>query len=168
MNIVKIADKVLDGINIFLEFLMGILMLTLVVIVTTEVIRRYVFNDPTHWASEFCRFLLIWITFTGASIVTRLSTHLTMGFTIHRFVNKSWSRFIRILVAAAVAIVMIVITYNSGKVTLLAGYRSAPMTGMPMYIPWISLPFNAAVMSLYMIAELIKEVFGREEEEVTA
>jgi TRAP-type C4-dicarboxylate transport system permease small subunit len=88
MNIVQIADKVLDGINIFLEFLMGVLMLVLVVIVTTEVIRRYVFNNPTHWASEFCRFLLIWMTFTGASIVTRLSTHLSMGFTIHRFVNN--------------------------------------------------------------------------------
>lgn len=165
MNIVQIADKVLDGINVILEFLMGILMLLLVAIVTTEVIRRYVFNDPTHWASEFCRFLLIWMTFTGASIVTRLSTHLTMGFTIHRFVNKSWSRFIKIFVSASVAIVMIVLTYNSGKITLLAGYRSAPMTGMPMYVPWTALPFNAAIMSLYMIAELIKHIFGKEAEQ---
>ena len=168
MKIAQIADKVLDGINIFLEFLMGVLMLVLVVIVTTEVIRRYVFNNPTHWASEFCRFLLIWMTFTGASIVTRLSTHLSMGFTIHRFVNKSLSRFIRVFVLVAVAVVMIVLTYYSGKVTLLAGYRSAPMTGMPMYIPWISLPLNAAIMSLYMIAEILKELFGKEETEVTA
>ncbi len=163
MNIVRIADKVLDGINIFLEFLMGILMLMLVVIVTSEVIRRYIFHDPTHWASEFCRFLLIWMTFTGASIVTRLATHLSMGFTIHRFVNKTLSRLIRIFVVTAVAVVMIVLTYYSGKVTLLAGYRSAPMTGMPMYIPWVSLPLNAAIMSLYMIAELLKEIFGKEE-----
>lgn len=164
MNTVQIADKVLDGINAFLEFLMGCLMLVLVAIVFMEVVRRYIFNDPTHWASESCRFLLIWMTFTGASIVTRLSAHLTMGFTIHRFVNKSLSKFIKIFVAAAVSIVMIVITYYSAKVTLVAGYRSAPMTGMPMYIPWSALPLNAAIMSIYMITETVKHIFGKAEE----
>jgi C4-dicarboxylate transporter DctQ subunit len=170
MNIVQIADKVLDAINTILEFLMGILMMVLVTIVFMEVVRRYAFNDPTHWASESCRFLLIWITFTGASIVTRLSAHLTMGFTIHRFVNKPLSKFIKIFIAAAVSIVMIVITYYSAKVTLLAGYRSAPMTGMPMYIPWSALPINATIMSIYMIAETIKLIFGKVEkgEEVIA
>ena len=164
MNTVQIADKVLDGINALLEYLMGILMLGLVIIVFMEVIRRYVLNDPTHWASETCRFLLIWMTFTGASIVTRLSAHLTMGFTIHRFVNKSVSRFIKILIGAAVSVVMIIITYYSAKITLLAGYRSAPMTGMPMYIPWSALPLNAAIMSIYMIAETIKTIFIKEAE----
>ena len=170
MNIAQIADKVLDGINIFLEYLMGTLMLVLVSVVFMEVVRRYVFNDPTHWASELCRFLLIWMTFTGASIVTRLSTHLTMGFTIHRFVKPAMSRTIKILIAALVTVVMVVTTYYSAKVTLLAGYRSAPMTGMPMYIPWSALPLNAAIMTIYMLAETIKHLFAEAEavEEVTA
>ncbi|GEM_PF-759102 len=161
MNIVQIADKVLDGINAFLEFLMGVLMVLLVTIVFSEVIRRYIFNDPTAWASEVCRFLLIWMTFTGASIVTRLSTHLSMGFTIHRFVSKSLSKKISIFISGAVAFIMIVVTYNSAKITLLAGYRPAPMTGMPMYIPWTALPLNAAIMSIYMIAETVKIIFSK-------
>ncbi len=164
MNIVQVADKILDGLNALLEFLMGVLMIGLVTIVFMEVIRRYVFNDPTHWASETCRFLLIWMTFTGASIVTRLSTHLTMGFTIHRFVSKRISKIIKIVISVAGAFVMIVVTYYSAKITLLAGYRSAPMTGMPMYIPWSALPINAAIMSVYMIAETIKVIYTRSED----
>ena len=160
MNIIQIADKVLDGINILLEYLMGILMMVLVSVVFMEVVRRYIFNDPTHWASELCRFILIWMTFTGASIVTRLSTHLTMGFTIHRFVKPSLGRVIKVVIAALVTIVMMVTTYYSGKVTLLAGYRSAPMTGMPMYVPWSALPLNAGVMTIYMMAETIKHIFA--------
>ena len=78
MNIVQISDKVLDALNALMEYLMGILMLALVGITFSEVFRRYVLNDPTHWASELCRFILIWMTFTGACIVTRLITHLTM------------------------------------------------------------------------------------------
>ena len=111
MNIVRIADKVLNAINILLEYLMGGLMLVLVLVTFSEVVRRYVFNDPTHWASELCRFLLIWMTFTGASIVTRLTTHLTMGFTIHRFAAPKLSKAIKVFTTACVAFVMIVLTF---------------------------------------------------------
>ena len=164
MNIVQISDKVLDALNALMEYLMGILMLALVGITFSEVFRRYVLNDPTHWASELCRFILIWMTFTGACIVTRLIAHLTMGFTIHRFVNKPLSKFIRIFISACAAVSMMVLTYYSAKVTLLAGYRSAPMTGIPMYFPWSALPINGAIMSIYMIAETIKHIFGEVEE----
>lgn len=164
MTIVQISEKVLDAINALMEYLMGILMLALVGITFSEVFRRYVFNDPTHWASELCRFILIWMTFTGACIVTRLIAHLTMGFTIHRFVNKPLSKFISIFISACAAVSMMVLTYYSAKVTLLAGYRSAPMTGMPMYFPWAALPFNGTIMSIYMIAETLKHIFGEVEE----
>ncbi len=164
MNIIQISDKILDAINALMEYLMGILFLVLVCITFQEVLRRYLFNDPTHWASEASRFLLIWMTFTGACIVTRLVTHLTMGFTIHRFVNKSMSKIIKVCISAAAAVSMIVLTYYSAKVTLLAGYRPAPMTGIPMYYPWAALPFNGAIMSIYMIAEMIKHFFEKEEE----
>ncbi|MDA3788034.1 MAG: TRAP transporter small permease [Desulfobacula sp.] len=164
MNIVQVSDKILDTINTFMEYLMGILFLSLVVITFQEVLRRYLLNDPTHWASEASRFLLIWMTFTGACIVTRLVAHLTMGFTIHRFVNKSISRFIKVFISAIAAVSMIVLTYYSGKVTLLAGYRPAPMTGIHMYYVWSALPFNGAIMSLYMIAETVKHIFDKEEE----
>lgn len=164
MNIVQVSDKVLDAINILMEYLMGILFLVLVGITFQEVLRRYLFNDPTHWASEASRFLLIWMTFTGACIVTRLVTHLTMGFTIHRFVNKSKSKIIKVFISAAAAVAMIILTYYSAKVTLLAGYRPAPMTGIPMYYPWAALPVNGAIMSIYMIAETVKHIYENEEE----
>ena len=163
MNIIRITDKILDGINTLMEFIMGLLMTALVGVTVVEVIRRYVFNDPTHWASELCRFLLIWMTFTGAGIVTRLVTHLTMGFTIHRFVSRKVGKYIKIFVAGLTAAVMIILTYYSAKVVLLAGYRVAPMTGMPMYYPWSSLPINAAIMSLYMIAETVKHIMEKTE-----
>ena len=160
MNIVKVADNLLDAINIFMEYVMGLLFMALVCVTFQEVFRRYLFNDPTPWASELSRFFLIWMTFTGAGIVTRLVTHLTMGFTIHRFVNKTASKAIKIFISTASLVSLIVLTYYSAKVTLLAGYRAAPMTGMPMYIPWAALPINGVIMSLYMLAELVKTIFG--------
>ena len=78
--------------------------------------------------------------------------------------GKVAGRTFKVLVSACVAFVMIVLTYYSTKVTLLAGYRQAPMTGMPMYIPWSALPINALIMSIYMVAETVVHLFEKEEE----
>jgi len=164
MKIAKVADKLLDSINTFMEYFMGLLFLMLVCVTFQEVFRRYLFNDPTHWASELNRFLLIWMTFTGAGIVTRLLNHLTMGFTIHRFVSKSKGKVIKIFISVCSLVSLLVLTFYSAKVTLLAGYRPAPMTGVPMYVPWSALPINGALMSLYMLAETVKHIFEEKEE----
>ena len=33
-----------------------------------------------------------------------------------------------------------------------------------MYYPWAALPFNGAIMSIYMLAEMVKHIFEKEEE----
>jgi len=57
-----------------------------------------------------------------------------------------------------------VLTYYSGKIVVMVGGRAAPMTGIQMYYPWSALPFNGAIMTIYMIAETIKHLFHKEEE----
>ena len=111
MNIALIADKVLDGINALLEYMMGIFMTVLVIITFGEVVLRYVFNSPTSWSSELARFILMWMTFTGASIATRYCTHLTMGFNIHRFLGVPYDRFIKSFVNILIVLTMLVVDY---------------------------------------------------------
>lgn len=46
-----------------IRFLAGATMLSIVVIMTAQVIARYVFNASLIWAEELCRYILIWLTF---------------------------------------------------------------------------------------------------------
>ena len=46
-----------------MRFLAGTSMLTIVVIMTAQVVARYVFNASLIWAEELCRVLLVWQTF---------------------------------------------------------------------------------------------------------
>ncbi len=46
-----------------MRVLAGTSMLTIVVIMTTQVVARYVFNASLIWAEELCRVLLVWQTF---------------------------------------------------------------------------------------------------------
>jgi TRAP-type C4-dicarboxylate transport system permease small subunit len=46
-----------------MRFLAGTSMLTIVVIMTAQVVARYLFNASLIWAEELCRVLLVWQTF---------------------------------------------------------------------------------------------------------
>lgn len=46
------------------------------IVVFVQFFSRYVLNDSAAWTEEIARYLLMWVTFIGASIVTRRGTHI--------------------------------------------------------------------------------------------
>ena len=150
--------KISNITTIIMEYLMGLLMLSLILLTFMQVVLRYVFNNPTSWSSEISRFILIWMTFTGASIVTKRCTHLSMGFTIHRFINRFHGSIIKILVNTIITVSIFILAYYSAIVTIGAGHRVAAMTRIPMYFPWAALPINAVIMGIFLIEHIVNEV----------
>jgi TRAP-type C4-dicarboxylate transport system permease small subunit len=45
-------------------------------VVFLQFFSRYVMNDSAAWTEEIARYLLMWVTFIGAAIVTRRGTHI--------------------------------------------------------------------------------------------
>ncbi len=156
MQLTTFISKTVETITVILEGLVGILMIFLLCIVSGEIILRFVFNSPTSWSSELARFVLIWLTFTGASIATKRSLHLTMGFNIYRFINTKKVKAIKITVNTIILLTMSLIFYFSTKVIFLSGARMAPMTKIPMYLPWAAIPFNAVIIVGYILERSIR------------
>ena len=46
-----------------LDILIGVLMIVLVVIITSQIVSRFVFNKPMIWTEEGARWLMIWMAF---------------------------------------------------------------------------------------------------------
>lgn len=162
-RISKLADRIINGITFLLEYMLGIMMMALIGLTFMQVVLRYVFNNPTSWSSELSRFILIWLTFTGASVVTKYGTHLTMGLNINRFVQKTWGQAIKVLINILIMSTLIIIAWYSWKVTMISGSRIAPMTKIPMYFPWLALPVNTVLMTIYFLSETVKQVVSYEE-----
>jgi len=158
-----IADKILHGITTLLEYMLGIMMISLVGLTFLQVILRYVFNNPTSWTSELSRFILIWLTFTGASVITRYGTHLSMGLNINKLIHGIWGRVIKVFVNIMIMTALMIVAYYSWKITMISGGRIAPMTKIPMYFPWLALPVNAVLMTVYFLAETIRQATTPEE-----
>jgi TRAP-type transport system small permease protein len=58
------------------EFLMGLALTVMVVLIFGNVVLRYVFNTGIAWAEEIARLMFVWMIFLGAIIAMRKHAHI--------------------------------------------------------------------------------------------
>ena len=158
-----IFDRFLSMLTKSLELLMGTMMITLTAVTFLQVILRYLFNSPTSWSSELSRFILIWITLTGASVATRRAAHLSMGLSLHRRLPAGAARWLRALINICITGAMIALCHYGYRIMAVTGGAISPGLGLPMYVPWSALPVNAAIMCLFLVGDLLR-IFGKRRE----
>jgi len=64
----KILGKVTDGLNKVLKVIVSILCLCMLVLMFTEVVRRYMFGKTWVWSDELVRYMLVYISMLGGVV----------------------------------------------------------------------------------------------------
>ena len=67
-------------INQAVEYLLFTMGLGMALLVAVQVFFRYALNHSIFWSEELARFLLIWLTFLGASVVYYRGVHASVDF----------------------------------------------------------------------------------------
>lgn len=67
------------------------------IIVFAQFFTRYVLNDSLAWTEEIARYLLMWVTFIGAAIVTRRRSHIAVEMAEH-FLPERIKPYLRALI----------------------------------------------------------------------
>ncbi len=64
----SVLEKISYSINHWIEHLLFGMGLTMAILVAVQVFFRYVLNQSLFWSEELARYLLVWLTFSGASV----------------------------------------------------------------------------------------------------
>ena len=144
-----------------LYYSLGVIITALFALSSAEVILRFVFNHPLPWASEICRFLLIWLVFLGATEVTRRGAHLTVGISVTRYVSDRVNLWLRLFVNLCVCIALCIIGFYASKVAYSSSHIIAPASQIPMWCVWIAVPVNFFLMAYYIIVESVRLCRGK-------
>lgn len=129
------------------------------VIITYEVLSRYVFRWATVWEIEAAVYLVIFTTFVGSAFALKNDAHIRMDMLTNRLrpgVRKKLSIFTSLLSLAFCVIASLKGIAMWWEAYYL-GWRSDSLWAPPLAIPYAFLPIGFISLSLQYMVDLIRE-----------
>lgn len=151
--------------DIFEENIIALCLLFATGIVTLNVILRYFFGGGIYWTNEIVRYLIILLTFVGASVHVRKRSNLSIDL-IKQNMNKKQLRILKVfygIVGLLFSLVLVVFSISTIK-RVIHFSQLSPILQIPMFIPYLSIPLGFGLCSIRYIQDIISSIHGREDE----
>jgi TRAP-type C4-dicarboxylate transport system permease small subunit len=159
MKIIQVFSRIANRI---IETSVFAMLIAMVGIVSASVFWRYVLNDALSWSEELVRYLLVWVSFLGASIATYRGAHIGIAVVTDRLTERN-QRVIGLLANLFILVFLGVILYQGIKILPVMAVRIAPTLGIRMKVFYMALPIAAGVMILHVVAQSMATLFHRTE-----
>lgn len=159
----SLHKKVAVTIDQIANILLAGLCITVVCVVLTAIFFRYVLNHSLFWSDELVRYLFVWLTLLGASVVLREREHIRVEY----FVEKLPLRMRRVIEMATLAGVCL---FQAAMVVLgflwvwstRGTYTSALQWPLNLLF-YAALPSSAVLGVWYAFRRLIRGEFAEKE-----
>lgn len=141
MKVLKFLNERLE------EIFLVILMVAAVIIVTMQVLTRYLLKIPLPWSEEIARYMFLWLTWVGAAYATKERKHVRIDIVYNSL--KPGAKKICDVISTLVWIgFLAMMSYLSLKLTasVASGGQIAVGSGLPMWIPYASIPTGMILM----------------------
>lgn len=161
MLIKKILSPVSDALDKLCSAAIVLMLGAMVVITGAQIICRTWFT-ALSWSDEVTRYLLIWSTFLGATVVYRHNGHIAVTF-LHDAVSPRVAKALRVAVHAICFVLFAVLLYYS---TLYCMKLKKTATALPIKMKYIysCIPVSMLIMMIHSllmgVEEALTEVKG--------
>ncbi|MDR7869693.1 MAG: TRAP transporter small permease [Tissierellaceae bacterium] len=157
----KKGMKVLDK---FEEIVLILLMVAMTISVVTQVFSRTVLNVSPSWTEEVARYMLVWITFIGASLGVKRGAHMGVeAFTM--ILPKKVQKIVQavtLLICAGFTAVTCVNSISILQLQMATGQVSAAIQ-LPMWIPYSGVTIGMLLMTIRFLETFVNTVKNPEE-----
>ena len=156
--------RILDNLE---EYLAGGMLLLMAILYFLEVVMRYAFSHSNAWVEELLRYMMVFITFFGASVAIKYGSHMSVN-VIEYIPSRTVKRLFDVFVALMGIVFSVLILYFGWLLVLrIKGFgQRSPALQIPMYIPYAILPLGFASMLVrfsYKFLTSVKALLARGE-----
>lgn len=122
------------------------------IVVSWQVIARYLLHQPVDWSSELAKILMVWLTFIGIILAFYEHSHPSITFVVDKFPENTrnildWAINIMLLFC------FIVVTIKGIQLCMKTANKTTVVLKLPMYIEYASLPVSTAAMSFKILED---------------
>jgi len=133
------------------------LLVVIVALVVLQVVARYVLRISLPWPEELARFLLIWLTFTGAVVGTWHHAHFRVDVLAERLPAPARRGLTLVLQLLTVGVLGLFV-WQSIELARLTGFMQS--TAMELSMAWVyaALPVGGALMLAWHVREVARAI----------
>ena len=143
------------------ELVSSTALVVMIGIITINVLCRYIFRSPIHWAEELAVISLAWATFIGSAVCYKRQAHLGMDFVISHLPRKG-RRFMQQLITLLLFCFFVFITYLATDFALSA-QKTTPYFKLNYGYVYISVALGFLSMAVYSLIFFIKSLTSPKE-----
>lgn len=150
----RLIERLSKAINQWIEYSLFALGFTMALIVATQVFCRYALNESLFWSEELARFLLVWLTFLGATVAYRRKVHPGIDVFTARMppALKKASALLSHLASMAVFTVMI---YYGCQFAYFVRLQISPALQLPKWVVLSIIPISGAIFMVHLSAAVL-------------
>jgi TRAP-type C4-dicarboxylate transport system permease small subunit len=146
----------------------GILMLllsTMILLATSQILLRNLFETGISWADPTLRILVLWLSLLGAMAATRDNNHIQIDL-LSRFLPATARHWVQRLTDLFAAVVCALLSWHAGRFVLLEWEDGTLLfAAIPAWVCELIMPLGFGVMALRF---LLASVVGRTKEDESA
>lgn len=157
--------KIIDRIIWFIERILILMLAAAIIIITLQVIFRYVLGDPLKWSEQLSRMMFVWMIFLGVPCVfhRKMSVCFDLLTTkLPRIPNTVVTFFVQLCVLAFAAFFFVC----SVELCIETGARMTPGVQIPQNLMYIAMPIAMFLLILVMINEMLEKIRSLRKKEV--
>jgi TRAP-type C4-dicarboxylate transport system permease small subunit len=136
------------------NFICRILLIAITIFMLFQVLIRCVFSISITWVEEIIKFLFAWFCLLSAAMAMKYKAHIAIDFFVDFFpdsIQKAIKNFSQFVVLGILALLVI----NSIRMTIAVHSQTSLVLGIPMSIPYASLPASCILMFIYQSIHIL-------------
>jgi TRAP-type C4-dicarboxylate transport system permease small subunit len=133
----------------------AVLVLAMTLVVATQVVSRYFLGASLTWSEEASRYLLIWITFLGASAAFKRGMH--TGFdAVVRALSPGSRRAAQLVTLLAIITFLVIVGVKGLQLALFNMAQRSPAMRLPMGTVYLAIPTGCLFMLVYAAEQFVR------------
>lgn len=161
-NETNLLNSFFNILNKVVGIIIGLLLLFITILITFNVIGRYIFGNTLSWAEEMTRYVIIWLTFIGSIVCVHNNSHVGVDILLNKITpEKRW--ILESVIAFIGFIFSIILTYYGWTLFRKIYFSNQLSTAMmiPMYLVYMAVPIGGFFMSLQYLKRMLDTILAK-------
>ncbi len=140
-------DQIVAGLAVFC-------LAAMTAVTTLQIMCRFFFT-ALSWSEELARYLMIWLTFLGASMGVKRGTHIAVSFAVSPL-SPRWRQGMALLVQTLALYFFLLVAFYGWRLMNLQAFQVSAGLGISMRYVYVSLPVGGILCAIHVLAEILQ------------